>query len=121
MTWKKGAANLSGHTISTVPKEYVFGFSNPENLAKIARYHVRSSGPAAIQGRGQDNVGQWRVIPLWMIQMIPNQICVDIFDDMSGANLTAMLGKRGHEVIHLRFCRGAMGCTFSSQRVPEKS
>lgn len=48
-------------------QEYVFGFSNPENLAKIARYHVRSIGPAAIQGRG--------------------------------ANLTAMLGKRGHEAL----------------------
>lgn len=36
-------------------------------LAKIARYHVRSIGPAAIQGRG--------------------------------ANLTAMLGKRGHEAL----------------------
>ena len=38
--------------------------------------------------------------------LVHNQICFDIFDDLSGANLTAMLGKRGHEVIHSRSCCG---------------
>lgn len=48
-------------------QEYLFGLTHPDNKATLAKCHVRSIGPAAIQGRG--------------------------------ANLTAMLAKRGHEAL----------------------
>jgi hypothetical protein len=35
-------------------EEYLLGLTTPENEAKLHRGHVRSIGPAAIQGRGAE-------------------------------------------------------------------
>eukprot|EP00435_Cladocopium_sp_Y103_P030822 s1096_g7.t1 len=40
-------------------KEYLLGLKTPENEAKLHRGHVRSIGPAAIQGRGAEGTPPW--------------------------------------------------------------
>lgn len=59
-----------GRSFASWWEEYLLGLTTPENEARLHRGHVRSIGPAAIQGRGaegtrhgwQEKIGNMMVI-----------------------------------------------------------